>query len=116
MKNGLEKLRRLMRGGKYDAALREVELLLTTSPLAANLWVLRRDLIQLIESGKIEDAEVSYKKALAIDPENLEALESMAHFYDAVVVPPAKAKVFAGRYVRNAKIGLRRVEKIISTE
>jgi len=53
---------------------------------SADLWILRGDAIQLSEARNydLEDAELSYRKALDIEPGSADAYESLAHFILAV--------------------------------
>ena len=64
-----------------DEALRQY-------PESTRLWCLRGDLIQLsddVDDGReLTDAQRSYERALEIDPECVEAHESLGHFFDAV--------------------------------
>ncbi|MEM6782193.1 MAG: hypothetical protein AAF624_00470 [Bacteroidota bacterium] len=43
---------------------------------------------------ELADAEWSYKQALALDPQCIEALEELGHFYDAVMADPVRARPF----------------------
>ena len=66
----------------------------TRSP---RLWCMRGDLIQLGCEGirhTLEDARKSYERALELESDNIEALESLAHFFDAVVPDPAAAESY----------------------
>ena len=64
-----------------DEALRQF-------PESTRLWCLRGDLIQLSDDvgdgRELADAQRSYARALEIDPECVEAHESLGHFFDAV--------------------------------
>ena len=47
------------------------------------------------ESGTLEDAERFLLRALELHPNSFDALEELAHFYDAVTPVPEKARAFA---------------------
>jgi hypothetical protein len=51
--------------------------------------------LQLADDGDPSEVEECLKKALALDPENIEALQEAAHFYDAVTPNARKAKKYA---------------------
>ena len=90
---GIAGIKKLYREQRYDEALAEVLVQLEANCESPTLWVLRGNLIQLADNNPfpLEDAERSYLKALEIDPGHLEAMEDLAHFYQAVIVDPAKA-------------------------
>ena len=72
-------------------------------PRSSKLWVMRGDLIQLIDfesSIPLKEAEKSYRKAIKTNPFNIEAYESMGYFLDAVMAKPRKAK----RYFAKARL------------
>jgi tetratricopeptide (TPR) repeat protein len=74
------------RGGTEtrDDTLQLVEEAIAAFPLSARLWCARGDLIQL-SSGEapytLDDARASYEHALAIDPDDCEALQELGHFH-----------------------------------
>jgi uncharacterized protein (DUF433 family) len=83
------------------------------------LWILRGDLIQLYETQKgppLNEAAVSYRKALKLNPHDLSAIESLALFYDAVVQKPAWAKRYAGAYIEKVRQSLSEMELIDADE
>ena len=51
--------------------------------------------LQLADDGDPSEVEECLKKALALDPENIDALQEAAHFYDAVTLNARKAKKYA---------------------
>jgi Tfp pilus assembly protein PilF len=66
-------------------------------PHSAKLWLMRGDLIQL--SGyegapALSEAERSYRQAIAASPSCAEVYEELAHFLDAVVAKPRKARQY----------------------
>ncbi len=101
----------------FNGALAEIELLLASNKSCPHLWNLRGDAIQLSEDLpglELKDAELSYKTALELNPNDLETLESLAHFYDAVDDNPKEAKRFAQAYVILAAKSLKEMEKILA--
>jgi len=87
----------------FNEALREVELDLVQNDECPYLWLLRGNLLQLSESVSpmpLEEAEKSYLKALELDPDYIQAMENLAHFYDIVVPDKKRAHEFA-RLVQN---------------
>jgi tetratricopeptide (TPR) repeat protein len=66
-------------------------------PDSARLWCMRGDLIQLGSEGghhTLEDARRSYERALELEPSNVEALESLGYFFDAVQPDPLAAESY----------------------
>jgi tetratricopeptide (TPR) repeat protein len=84
MKNSLEKIKQLCSSEQFDEALQELESLEKENSLSPNLLVLKATCIQL---GKDEslytlaDAETTYKKALEIDPNHVDALNEIGYYY-----------------------------------
>src|SRR5438874_11650217 len=68
-----------------ESVLHLIENELKRNP-SVDLWILRGEAIQLSEGHSYDpaDAEVSYRKALALDPESSDAYESLAYFTFAV--------------------------------
>lgn len=82
----------------FNEALSEVELDLEQKKDCPYLWLLRGNLIQLSEPASpkpLEEAEKSYLKALELDPDYIQAMESLAHFYDIVIPDKKRAHKFA---------------------
>jgi hypothetical protein len=50
----------------------------------------------MTRTGELTDVEGCLVKALELWGDNIEALEEIAHFYDAVISDSAKAKHYAG--------------------
>ena len=111
----LKEIRRLMKAEKFGAALAKLERVLPRHQECSYLWTLRGDLIQLHETQEgppLKEAAASYRKALKLDPNNLYAIESLAHFYDAVDLKPARAKHYAEAYIAKAKRRLAEMERV----
>ena len=53
--------------------------------------------IQLSDDGDLAEAESCLLKALALDPDSIEALQEAAHFFDAVRPHAARATDYASR-------------------
>ncbi len=105
----------MRRAKKFGKALTKLEKLLARHKECPHLWNLRGDFIQLLDTQAgppLTEAAKSYKVALRIDPNNLETLESLAHFYDAVEPKPARAKRYAQAYIANAKRGVVEMERV----
>jgi len=115
----LKQIRTLMKAQRYDRALAKVEGILADHRGCSHLWNLRGDLIQLLETQDgppLTEAAKSYKTALRLNPDNLETLQSLAHFYDAVEPRPSIAKRYAEAYIAKAKRGIAEMERVIAGE
>ena len=115
----LKEIRKLMKAEKFGAALAKLDKDLPRHQECSYLWILRGDLIQLQETQEgppLKEAAASYRKALKLDPNNLYAIESLAHFYDAVDLKPAKAKRYAVTYIAKAKRGIAEMERVVAEE
>jgi hypothetical protein len=69
-----------------------------SNPLAAQLHLLRGQLIQLRDentASSLADAEAAFTRALALDGTYFEALVELMHFYDAVSADAPKAIIYA---------------------
>jgi hypothetical protein len=108
----LEHIRNLCAEQQFDAALAETELLLSQNQCSPYLWVLKGDLIQLSEHGSLNDVVASYKTALDLNSADLDALASLAHFYDAVQSNAESARRYATKYISLAEKGLLEMQKI----
>src|SRR5438128_503998 len=85
-------------GERWEEALAQVDTLLAANPLAAQLYLLRGQLIQLQGENTayaLAEAEAAFKKALELDGTYLGALVELMHFYDAVCADPPKALAYA---------------------
>ena len=115
----LKAIKKLVKEEKYALALARLESLLMHQQECPYLWTLRGDLIQLYETQDgppLKEAAISYRKALRLDPHDLYAIKSLAHFYDAVEPKPATAKRYAEAYIAKAKCGLAEMERVIADE
>ena len=91
-------LQRLLKAKRWEVALAQVDTLLAANPLAAQLHLLRGQLIQLQGESTayaLDDAEAAFKKALELDGTYFDALVELMHFYDAVCADPPKALAYA---------------------
>ena len=115
----LQGIKTLRKARKFEKALAGLEKLLTRRKECPYLWNLRGNLIQLLETQDgppLAEAAKSYKTALRLNPNDLETLENLAHFYDAVEPKPAKAKRYAEAYIAKAKRGLAEMERVMVDE
>jgi tetratricopeptide (TPR) repeat protein len=91
-------LKRLLKTKKWEEALTKVDELLASNPFAAQLYLLRGQLIQLQDNSTayaLDDAEAAFKRALELDNTYLDALVELMHFYDAVCADTSKAITYA---------------------
>lgn len=89
-------------GGVMISTLSVADEAVAAFPGSVRLWCRRGDLIQLGPEGNphtLEDAQASYERALEIDPDDCEALESLGHFFDAVTPNPALAEHYLVRSI-----------------
>lgn len=66
-------------------------------PQSPRLWCIRGDLIQLGPEDNphsLDDARACYQRATEIDPQFVEAWESLGHFHNAVLDDEATAQRF----------------------
>ena len=91
-------LQGLLKAKRWQKALAQVDALLASNPLAAQLHLLRGQLIQLQSESTayaLDDAEAAFKRALELDGTYFDALVELMHFYDAVCADTPKAMVYA---------------------
>jgi tetratricopeptide (TPR) repeat protein len=91
-------LQRLLKAKRWKEALAQVDALLAANPLAAQLYLLRGQLIQLQGESTaytLDDAAAAFKRALELDGTYFEALVELMHFYDAVCADPPQAIAYA---------------------
>lgn len=94
---------------QFDEALTKIDKLLSQCPDCPSLLVSRGIVIQLVdhrEGPALSEAERSFLRALEVSPDNVNAIEELAHYYGAVADDSDKAKHFAREY-------LSRVEPVI---
>jgi len=97
------KLKTLLRSHKWVAALGVVDRLLRANSHAAQLFLLRGQLIQLQPSKtkwSLKDAETAIHRSLELDETCLNALVELMHFYDCVC--PNRPKTL--RYARKVRL------------
>jgi len=66
-------------------------------PQSPRLWCIRGDVIQLGPESclhSLDDARACYQRATEIDPQFVEALESLGHFHNAVLDDETSAQSF----------------------
>ncbi|HJP17659.1 MAG TPA: hypothetical protein QF468_03275 [Nitrospinota bacterium] len=77
-------------------------------PNSECLWLKRGDLIQLGPEGsphKLEVALLSYKRAIKINPNSVEACEEIGHYFNAIIDDEIEAKKWfeKARTIRNTR-------------
>ena len=91
-------LKRLLEAQMWEEALAKVDALLVSNPLAAQLYLLRGQLIQLQREDtkySLDDVEKSFTMAVELDATYFDALVELMHFYDAVCPDTPKAIEYA---------------------
>lgn len=91
---------------QFDDALAKIDKLLAQCPDCPNLLVSRGVVIQLLdhrEGPALKEAERSLLRALEVSPDNVNAIEELAHYYDAVADDSEKAKHFAREYLNRVE-------------
>ncbi len=66
-------------------------------PESEKLWIIRGDLLQLVNDAdgtELNEIEKCYRKAMAINPQSVEANDELGHFLDLVMGKPRKAKQY----------------------
>jgi len=107
-------LKRLLEAQMWEEALAKVDELLVSNPLAAQLYLLRGQLIQLQRENtqySLDDVEKSFKMAAELDVTYFDALVELMHFYDAVCPDVPKAI----EYARKVKVIAQKVLDEAST-
>jgi hypothetical protein len=113
----IERIRAACSQQNFDEALVGLNALLKQNPHCPFLWNFKGDLIQLAESSPQftpKDAENSYKRALDLNPADLEAMESLAHFYDAVEPNADEAKRHANKFIEALTPKLAAMQRIVA--
>ena len=91
-------LQRLLKAKRWEEALAQVDALLASNPLAAQLYLLRGQLIQLQSESTayaLDEAAAAFKRALELDGTYFDALVELMHFYDAVCADTPQAMAYA---------------------
>jgi hypothetical protein len=91
-------LQHLLEDQLWEEALTQVDALLVANPLAAQLHLLRGQLIQLQDENSpcsLEDAEKAFQRALGLHTAYFDAMVELMHFYDAVCPDTPKAIEYA---------------------
>ena len=107
-------LKPLLETQMWEEALAKVDELLVSNPLAAQLYLLRGQLIQLRRENtqySLDDVEKSFKMAVELDATYFDALVELMHFYDAVCPDTPKAI----EYARKVKVIAQKVLDEAST-
>lgn len=107
---------------KYNDALKELikaERTLSNTNYP-DFFVLKGVLIQLsdVNDYNLADVEKNYLKALKLDPENINALEELYHFYDAVMDDETKAKKYMKKLddvINDKRMEFKRIKRQISS-
>jgi hypothetical protein len=111
----VSEITRLARLDDFNGALRVVNECLERIPDCPYLLWRRSIVLQLCDDPRVtlEDAETALLSALNTNPTFLQALEGLAHYYDAVVPDVPKAKEYARRYAELAGPILEQMKFII---
>jgi Tfp pilus assembly protein PilF len=67
---------------------------------------------------KLEDAEKNYLKALKLDPANVNALEELYHYYDAIMDDTVNAKKYMKKLdkaINDKRMEFKRIKRQISS-
>ena len=113
----LAEIRKLIDTSNFVEALSQIDRLVTQVSECPYLWNLRGDLIQLLDTKDgppLGEAAESYANALKLNPNDLEALEGLAHFYDAVDRKPIEARKYAKAYLEKSKKAVIAMEQILA--
>jgi tetratricopeptide (TPR) repeat protein len=87
MKETFTKFKELYYAKQFDEALNEIAILEKKHGLPLDVLIIKGMCIQLGSEKspyRLDDAESAFKKALEIDPDNLEALIEIGHYYRAI--------------------------------
>ena len=109
-------LQRLLEGQLWEEALAQVDQLLEANPFAAQLHLLRGQLIQLQDENtpySLEDAEKAFQRAVELDATYFDALVELMHFYDAVCPDTPKAVAYAKQVKALARKALAEAHTIL---
>ncbi|WP_045825406.1 hypothetical protein [Teredinibacter turnerae] len=80
---------------------------LSLYPQSEKLWIMRGDLLQLVDYDDgydLKESERCYRQAIGINPKSHEAYLELAHFIEVVLAKPRKAKKYfeKARRLKNA--------------
>jgi hypothetical protein len=106
----------LAANGKYEEALAAVDSMVSSNPQCACLLVHKARLIMVQPSTagpSLSEAEMCLLRARELDSECLEAIEELAHFYDAVLPNKEKAAHFASIFIADVSPRLSRMKEIV---
>lgn len=100
----------------FDEALLLVSDLCAKNPYSPYLWIVRARL-EILEGGSdsnpFGDAEKFLLCAYQINPNDIEALEELAHFYDVIEPNREKAQRFASLLIEKIEILERDMKNIL---
>ena len=105
----------LAANGKYEEALAAVDLMVSSNPECACLLVHKARLIMVQPSTagpSLSEAEICLLRAQELDSGCLEAIEELAHFYDAVLPDKERAAHFANIFISDVSQRLLRIREI----
>lgn len=91
-------LKNMLEAKRWTEALAKVDEMLAANPFAAQLHLLRGQLIQLQSENTtytLDDVALAFQNALALDDTYFDALVELMHFYDAVCPDMRKAVTYA---------------------
>ena len=91
-------LKNMLEAKQWTAALARVDEMLASNPCAAQLHLLRGQLIQLQSEHTaytLDDVALAFQNALALDGTYFDALVELMHFYDAVCPDMRQAVTYA---------------------
>lgn len=91
-------LKNMLAAKQWTEALAKVDEMLAANPCAAQLYLLRGQLIQLQSADaaySLDDVALAFQTALALDDTYFDALVELMHFYDAVCPDMHKAVAYA---------------------
>jgi len=107
---------------KHNDALKEllkVERTLSNTNYP-DFFILKGVLILLSDTNDftLSDVEKNFLKALKLDPENINALEELYHFYDAVMDDEVKARKYMKKLddvIQDKRMEFKRIKRQISS-
>jgi len=112
-------LQYLIENQLWEEALTQIHKLLEANPLAAQLHLLRGQLIQLQDENtpySLEDAEQAFRRAVELDTTYFDAIVELMHFYDAVCPDTPKAIEYAKQVKAFAQKALSEADTILEEQ